>query len=440
MAKLASARRSSQFRFADLFAGLGGFHLAAKQLGGECVFACEINEELRKIYRSNFEHDIKGDIRGVLPVEVPDHDLLCAGFPCQPFSKAGAQIGWGDTTRGTVFHNIVEILRVKRPRFVLLENVAHFVRHDDGNTYRKVQDALKALGYTVDYHQYSPHQFGIPQIRERIYMAAGLGSLDGFKWPKPTSSKPKLASILEKNPRDANDLSQQVKDCLDVWQRFLKLIPANSKLPSFPIWAMEFGATYPIDRGRLDKIRVEELQRYSGIFGVPFTGLEWEDIQELLPSHALRETNPFPAWKRTFIHQNREFYLEHQERLQGWVEELFDFPSSLQKFEWNCQGEERDIWKYVLQFRASGVRVKRPSTSPSLVAMTNTQLPIIGWEKRYMTATECARLQSMEALQHLPKGLHAFEALGNAVNVRVAKTILRALIASDAIDSLANAA
>ena len=159
-----------KFRFIDLFAGLGGFHQAAAHLGGECVFASEIDEDLRDVYEKNFGTKARGDIREVKPKEVPQHDLLCAGFPCQPFSKAGEQVGWDDAVRGTVFWNIVEILRRRRPKLVILENVAHFVRHDEGNTYQKVKQALESLGYKVDYHQFSPHQFGVPQIRERIYM------------------------------------------------------------------------------------------------------------------------------------------------------------------------------------------------------------------------------------------------------------------------------
>lgn len=419
-------------KFIDLFSGLGGFHLAAADLGAKCVFACEIDKGLQDLYKRNFGIEPTGDIRDVSIDDIPLHDLLCAGFPCQPFSKAGSQEGWNDKIRGTVFENVVKILEARRPEMVILENVAHFVRHDDGNTYRKVQQELERIGYEVDYAQLSPHQFGVPQIRERMYMVGRLksaGGLDGFQWaqPKTNGNHLSIKNVLDERPTEAIGLSGQVIRCLETWQEFLQAYPKDEELPSFPIWAMEFRASYPYEQDSLYDVKLPVLRKARGSFGCSLDTKFRVDILERVPSHARGKSIAFPRWKQTFIRQNRELYQRNKKWIDPWLSKINTFPPSLQKFEWNCKGEERNIWNYVIQFRASGVRVKRPTTSPSLVAMTTTQVPIIGWEKRYMTARECARLQSMDRLQYLPPGGAAMKALGNAVNVKVVQAILENL-------------
>jgi len=419
-------------RFVDLFAGLGGFHLAAKQLGGECVFASEMDPKLRENYKANFRIEPAGDIRKVDPKDVPSHDLLCAGFPCQPFSKAGEQMGWEDAVRGTVFFNIVEILRYHKTKFVVLENVAHFVKHDEGNTYAKVKQSLESLDYKVEHAQLSPHRFGVPQIRERMYMVGRLGGLDGFQWPAQVTNGDELSvrDVLDENPSDAVGLSNQVIRCLDTWQEFLKAFPEDEQLPSFPIWSMEFKATYPYKQDSLYEVELARLRKSKGCFGKTLNTWYRKEIIAKVPSYARAKKGAFPDWKQAFIRQNRALYRKHQNWIKPWLPKIKQFPPSLQKLEWNCHGEERDIWKYVIQFRASGVRVKRPTTSPSLVAMTTTQVPIVGWERRYMTVRECARLQSMDDLKYLPNRTTAMAALGNAVNVKVARLVLESLLAT----------
>ena len=419
-------------RFVDLFAGLGGFHLAARQLGGECVFASEIDPKLRENYKANFGIEPAGDIKEIDPKDVPPHNLLCAGFPCQPFSKAGGQVGWEDAVRGTVFFNIVEILQYHQPKFVILENVAHFVRHDEGNTYARVRKSLESLGYEVKHAQLSPHRFGVPQIRERMYMVGCLGGLNGFEWPKPERNGDELSvrDVLDENPSDAAGLSEQVIRCLETWQEFLKAFPENEQLPSFPIWSMEFKATYPYKQDSLYEVELARLRKSKGCFGKTLNTWYRRGILAQVPSYARAREGAFPDWKQAFIRQNRALYRKHQDWIKPWLPKIKQFPPSLQKLEWNCHGEERDIWKYVIQFRASGVRVKRPTTSPSLVAMTTTQVPIVGWERRYMTVRECARLQSMDDLKYLPNRTTAMAALGNAVNVKVARLVLESLLAT----------
>lgn len=410
--------------------------MALNNLGHECVFACEIDEILRELYQRNFGMPAAGDLRDIDAAEIPPHDILCAGFPCQPFSKAGSQSGLDDPKLGSLYLQILRVIRLQRPLYVILENVPNLERHDDGQTWRAIERLLRAEGYDVRLERLSPHQYGIPQIRERIYIVGSLSSLEGFRWPAPTSSHTGVSihSVLDKSPKEARTLSNQVERCLVVWQEFLDRVPKDEKIPH-PLWSMEFGATYAYKRTTPTATLTDTLRRYRGSHGRPLSeGKTREEVFKLLPSHARTNQPRFPEWKVRFIERNRNFYERHKAWLDDWMEKIKEFPSSFQKLEWNCQeqdpgDEDRQLGQYVIQIRPSGVRVKRPTTAPSLVAMTATQVPIITWESRYMTPTECKRLQSMEELRYLPDTpTKAYEALGNAVNVRVAQLVAEALV------------
>lgn len=420
-------------RFIDLFAGLGGFHVALSRLGHECVFASELDPVLQDVYERN--HGIRpvGDIRKVKSKEIPEHDILCAGFPCQPFSKAGEQAGFSCPTNGSLIDEVLRIIRDRKPTYILLENVPNLKTHDNGRTWSTIKTNLEGAGYQVDEQIYSPHEFGIPQIRKRLLLVGKRGGLTGFHWPdRPNNAQPLLESILDDNPVGAKTLTKQVVDCLNVWQDFLDRIPSTAQLPSFPIWSMEFGATYPFEDKTPFALRKRGFRSFRGSHGVRLDQYDAEEAFDSLPSHARTKDLQFPSWKRNFIRQNRAFYEIYKRELKGWVSKILPFPSSLQKLEWNYKDGERDIWRHVIQFRASGVRVKRPDTSPSLVAMTSTQVPIIAWQRRYMTPRECARLQSLQELKHLPATeTRAFKALGNAVNAELIRRVAEQLLVTD---------
>ncbi len=187
--------KENNYTFIDLFAGIGGFHFALKQLDMECVFASEIDKYARETYSINHHIDAKifnDDIRKIEPYMIADHDILCAGFPCQPFSQAGYKKGFEDgekSERGNLFFVILDILEAKRPKAFILENVRHLLNHDDGATFARIKEELLAINYTVDYKIIKASDFGVPQHRPRIFIV-GFDKLQvdvsiPFEFPNP---------------------------------------------------------------------------------------------------------------------------------------------------------------------------------------------------------------------------------------------------------------
>ncbi|MFT6948576.1 MAG: DNA (cytosine-5)-methyltransferase 1 [Vicingaceae bacterium] len=426
-------------RFIDLFAGIGGFHKALHELGHECVFASELDPVLRETYKQNWGENINihGDIKKIVKDNIdliPDHDILCAGFPCQPFSKAGKQLGREDD-RGTLFDEIVKILEARLPKFFILENVRFIAKHNNEETWKAMEAEFERLGYVVDHKDYSPHDFGIPQHRQRIFIVGSLGKngLDHFSFDKVDKYKKnivELKNFIEDNPLNARKLPKANQECIQLWQQIIDALPQEVQIPGFPIWGMEFGADYPFEELYPHLLSAKELSEFKGNFGISLTGMSKEEQLANLPSYARVEVE-FPDWKRKYIRKNRQFYQENKKYIKEVVEQIAKLPSqSWQKLEWNVGDSKRKINHYLLQFRASGIRIKKPNFFPSLVC-TNTQIPIIGWENRYITRKEGLKLQSLTGLKLPENDNAAFKALGNAVNAKIVELIATQLLAED---------
>ena len=194
----------------DLFCGIGGFHIAAAELGHQVVFASDIDEQVQKAYEHNFGLAPMGDIVAIDAADIPDHDLLFAGFPCQPFSIIGRQDGFADP-RGTLFFEIERIVRHKRPRGIVLENVKQLATVQKGQVINRILGTLEDLGYTTDYKVLNALHFGLPQKRERVIIVAALEPFRKFPWPTSRAPMMPLESLLEKSPDPKHFVSDRIK-------------------------------------------------------------------------------------------------------------------------------------------------------------------------------------------------------------------------------------
>ncbi len=193
--------------FIDLFAGLGGFRLALQSLGAKCVYSNEWDKFAQQVYNDNFGDIPEGDITQVDEKTIPDHDILCAGFPCQAFSISGKQRGFEDS-RGTLFFDVARIVKCKKPKIVFMENVKNFATHDNGHTLEVVQNTMEELGYTFFQKVLNAVDYGVPQKRERIYMVCFRNDLgiDDFVFPAPF----KLIRHVEDFLLDENDVPDKL--------------------------------------------------------------------------------------------------------------------------------------------------------------------------------------------------------------------------------------
>ncbi len=439
------------FKYVDLFAGIGGFHAVLDAMGGECVYAVEIDSAAQAVYEANWGFrplgmNTKGDITldtASPETAVPEHDVLVAGFPCQPFSKSGKQQGM-DETRGTLFFNIMEIVRHRRPAVVLLENVRNLAGPRHTHEWEVIVQRLRDAGYRVSHKAdvlspaaFAPEFGGHPQTRDRVFIAATRiapsqpsnvyhrliknGELvlpdphAPFDEPLPVGN---LRMTEEWNLVEHLPLDMTVKDdgtvsdaewtWIDHWgtwvQQTRQMLASEAdragvrakELPGFPIWANVWTAD--------ENERRAALQEASGM-----------------------------AWKVSHLTKNYDLY----DRLRAydakwlgtWLGKTRQFPDSRQKFEWQAQGAP-SIRECVISLRPSGLRVKRLTHLPALVAISQT--PIIGPLRRRLSVKEGALLQGLpDGFKWPQKDAATWKQLGNGVNTGVVARALWAQVTRD---------
>ena len=374
------------FTFVDLFCGIGGFHHALTALGGTCVLASDIDAKCRENYTLNFDLEPVGDIREV--VDVPDHDILCAGFPCQPFSTGGQRAGFADQARGTLIYEVVRILQTKSPKGFLLENVKGLLSIQEGRVMQSILHALDEIGYWVTVQILSPDAFGVPQHRERVYFV-GIRKDVGNTVEIPRPVKEEVSVLDPPDPKYA--IKQDLVDAINAW---------NETLPV-----------------------LRSCNYHHSVYLEYFT---------------LDDNPEFLKWKRDYIRHNKALYAWHPAFWDDWMRRhaaVLAKGKVYTKLEWQAGAytDTSSIWDHFIQLRQSGIRVKKTDRFPTLVAMVQT--PIYGPERRFLTPRECARLQSFPETHKLAdKDPVAYKQLGNSVNVNVvshvAGALVRAIIAS----------
>ncbi len=417
--------KKDKFKFIDLFAGIGGFHQAMKALGGECILASEINQACIRTYKKNFpKTKMVGDIREVAkqPETIEKFDVLCGGFPCQTFSKAGDRKGFQDETRGKLFYSILSIIDAHPEiKFIVLENVRNLA--DKEEYWNEIKKQLKKRNFfiTEDPIILSPSNFGIPQIRERVYILGIRKDLRDDK--KLTNDFIHITdmnlekhinvnncnmgdawNILDDDVSDDYRISKECELMIKAWDEFRR--KTKIKTIGFPIWIEYFGLNIKGNSYFKKKVKLKEM----------------------------------PGWKQNYVMKNRQLYLDNKDFIDGWIQkyDMLNRIKLYQKFEWNCGEDCKSIKDTIIQVRQSGIRVKRPNYYPSLVAMVNT--PII-WDSknkyyRKITPREAANLQSFDKnYKFTGTDKEIYRQLGNSVNVSILKKLTKKLFSFEKVEN-----
>jgi DNA (cytosine-5)-methyltransferase 1 len=382
--------KKGKFKFIDLFCGVGGFHQALDKLGGKCVFASDIDEQCRLTYEKNYGLKPHGDITKVNPKTIPDFDILTGGFPCQSFSNSGKKGGFGDK-RGQLYENILDIAEEKQPSFMFLENVKHIQKIDNGEVFKHILKRIGETGYHVETFELSPHQLGVPQQRERVIFVCIRNDLykESIELDMTPPNYPiDVTKIFEtdKEKTKKYKISAEHENILEIWDEMVKHFDVGQSM-SPTILCNEFHKKY-----------------------------------------SEKEFSELPQWKRDYITKNKPIYEKYKPHWEKWLKKYKEPLSKREiygKLEWQAgpKKENDSIFNHFIQFRQSGIRVKKSKYFPTLVAIVQT--PIYAKERRHITPRECARLQSFPDSFILHENDQtAYKHFGNAVNVDVVHYVM----------------
>ena len=380
------------YTFIDLFCGIGGFHQALSKMGAKCILACDIDKDCRTVYKMNYGIEPVSDIKEIDEKKIPDFDILCGGFPCQAFSNGGKKKCFEDK-RGLLFDEIIRIAKEKQPKFMFLENVKHILKVSNGEVIEYIKENIKRIGYHLQLFQISPHEFGIPQQRERVYFVCIRNDIyNGKDIILPTyHGELQFNTFLDK--KEDIDNKYFVKDdtlkILEAWDKMIRQFNVGEKI-SPTILINDAYKTYSVD-----------------------------------------EFNNFPLWKKDYITKNKPLIEKYKDVFDEWYEEHSDILQRKEiygKLEWQTGiiKPNDSIFNHFIQIRQSGIRVKKEQYFPTLVAIS--QIPIYGKEKRYITPRECARLQSFPDSFKLLDDKKSYKQLGNSVNVHNVYTVIHSTL------------
>lgn len=404
-----------RFQFVDLFAGIGGFHGALAGMGGRALLAAESDKFARAVYERNWSiNDFPERVEEVARAahHLDDFEVLTAGFPCQPFSKSGLQMGM-EETRGTLFWSILKVLEKKRPPYVLLENVRNLAGPRHRHEWRVIVRSLRDLGYLVSDEPtiFSPHLLppemgGTPQFRERIFITGvhvgkrrawnlsdAPALVDNTPIPGWSPRNWRVRSFLRKAIPSASidrwrwRLSDDEIRAIDIWDSLVQQLRSHdAHIPGFPLWADAFEANPRVSR-------------------------------------------EMPDWKVDFLTKNSHFYLQNQKILDKWLARsgVRDLNASRRKLEWQARDHE-SLWETLFHFRPSGIRARPATYVPALVALAQTS--VIGAEKRRISPMEAAVLQGFPVAFDFGAQADAksYQQLGNAVAIGAVRFIFSRLM------------